>query len=121
MSYAARIAIAGLALASAAVSAQSTWLQELEAGCNAGKGQDCANLGDQLGMKREGKAKARDAYEKGCKLNSLSACVGLYQALSLGEGGPADPARAKALEPKVCNTGIISMDVHLQAKGLCKG
>ncbi len=102
------LALAGLSLASANAYAESSWLQELEAGCNAGDGQDCANLGGQLGLGRgDDLVKARVAYEKGCKLESTSACVGLYQMLALGIGGPADPARAKALEPKVCNTGIV--------------
>lgn len=116
-----RLAIAGLSLASAGTFAQSDWMRKLEAGCNGGNGQDCANLGAQLKREPGGAAQARAAYEKGCKLDSTSACISLYEALSLGQGGPADPARAKALEPKVCNTGIVSFDVHLRAKGLCKG
>ena len=42
------------------------------------------------------------------------------KALSLGQGGPADPERARALGSKVCKTGIISTDVYLESKGLCK-
>jgi hypothetical protein len=116
-----RVAIASLLLVSASAFAQSEWLQQLEAGCNAGRGQDCANLGGQLAMQSSTLAKAREAYEKGCKLESRSACVGLYQALALGEGGPVDAARAKALEPKACNTGIAAFQAHLKSKGLCKG
>jgi TPR repeat protein len=116
------LAVLGIASTAPAAFAQSDWLQELEAGCNAGEGQDCANLGGQLRLGHitpKDLPGARAAFEKGCKLDSLNACAELYKSLSLGEGGPKDLARAKELSGRVCDTGIISLDVYLEASGLC--
>lgn len=116
------LAVLGIASVAPVAFAQSDWLQELEAGCNNGEGQDCANLGSQLRLgliTPQDLPKAREAFEKGCKLDSTNACADLYKALSLGEGGPKDPVRAKELAGRVCNTGIISRDMYLEANGLC--
>lgn len=102
--------------------AQSDWLQELEADCNAGKGDDCAMLGSQLRggyITPRDPVRARAAFEKGCELDSTNACAELYKALALGEGGPKDTARAEALADKACNTGIVSLTVYLKSNGLC--
>lgn len=116
------LVVAGMAFGSANASAESEWIEELQAGCDGGEGQDCANLGNQLRLGfivAKDPVGARAAFEKGCALDSTNACVGLYQALSLGEGGPRDPERARELAGTVCDTGIISIDMHLQAHGLC--
>ena len=122
----AAVVVIGAALAFASPAARadgSSWIAELDAGCNGGNSQDCANLGSQLMggyVVPADPVRARAAFEKACRLGGMNACVGLYEALSLGQGGPADPERARALESKVCKTGIISTDVHLESKGLCK-
>ncbi|MGY3266763.1 hypothetical protein [Lysobacter sp. HA35] len=118
----AALVAAGLALAGSNAVA-SGWIDELEQSCNAGDGGDCGTLGSQLmlgAVVPKDAVRARAAFEKGCGLDDRMACVGLYQALALGEGGPQEQARAKQLEPKVCKTGIVSVDVHLKAKGLCR-
>ena len=116
------LALTALALMSVPAIA-GDWIDELDAKCNAGSAQDCATLGDQLAggyVTAKDPVRARAAYEKECKLDSRGGCIGLYQALALGEGGPADPVRAKELEAKACNTGIVSLEVHLKSKGLCQ-
>ncbi|MBS0295665.1 MAG: sel1 repeat family protein [Proteobacteria bacterium] len=123
---AAVVAALGLASAGTVASAQSDWLKQLEADCNKGDAQACSNLGSQLYMVSNPRQpeKARAAYEKGCALKqnlaSTVACANLYMMLELGEGGPRDPARAQALKPKACNTGLISLDVYLKSKGVCR-
>ncbi|WP_162823824.1 hypothetical protein [Lysobacter sp. TY2-98] len=116
------LALAGLALVSAPALA-GDWIDELDARCNAGQANDCATLGDQLAggyVTAKDPVRARAAYEKECALDSKGPCVGLYQMLALGIGGPADPVRARQLEAKACHTGILSLQVHLESKGLCK-
>ena len=120
------MAIAALTLGSMQVGsvaeAKSDWIKELEAGCNAGNGQDCSNLGGQLAL-GAGEPKdlpgARGAFEKGCTLKSATSCAQLYKMLALGEGGPPDKARAAALEHDACGTGILSLTAYLKGNGLC--
>ena len=119
-------AIAALTLGSMQVGsvaeAKSDWIKELEAGCNAGNGQDCSNLGGELAL-GAGDPKdlpgARQAFEKGCQLKSAMSCAELYKMLSLGEGGPPDKARAATLEHDACGTGILSLTAYLKGNGLC--
>ena len=118
---AAALAFGSIPVGSVAL-AQSTWTEELKAGCNAGKGQDCSNLGSQLARNSSGQADlagARAAYEKGCQLKSATSCAELYKMLSLGEGGPVDKARAATLAHDACNTGIFALRAYLKGKGLC--
>lgn len=115
-----RLAVLAMWVGCVPAFAQESPPQSLVAGCESGDSQDCANLGGFYSTIGGDRFKARAAYEKGCKLNSLTACAGLYEYLSLGIGGPPDRVRAKTLEPRVCKTGIVSLDVHLEVKGLCK-
>lgn len=121
-------AVAGLALASAGAASplQADTLAKREASCTAGNTQECQLLGGayELGLYApKDLAKARSAYERGCKPDDWTtgtSCMHLYKMASLGEGGPKDPAKARMLEPKVCNSKIISQEVYLESFGLCK-
>lgn len=101
-------------------------MAQREAQCSKGDTQVCQRLGAQyeLGLyTAKDLAKARSAYERGCKpadWTTGSSCSTLYRMLSLGEGGPKDPARARVLEPTVCNSGIAAQEVALESVGLCK-
>jgi len=117
------LVVAVMAFASADVRAESDWIQQLDARCNAGDGGECGTLGNQLMggyVVPKDPERARAAFEKGCAADDLGACIGLYRALSLGRGGPQDLVRARTLAAKACNTGIVAYDVSLKGEGLCK-
>ena len=82
----AAVVVIGAALAFASPAARadgSSWIAELDAGCNAGNSQDCANLGSQLMggyVVPKDPVRARAAFEKACRLGGMNACVGLYEA-----------------------------------------
>ncbi|HVJ01466.1 MAG TPA: hypothetical protein VM662_04740 [Sphingomonas sp.] len=122
------MAVAAFALVPAGTAGplQSDSLAKREASCTAGDTQECQLLGSayELGLYApKDLAKARSAYERGCKPDDWTtgtSCMHLYKMASLGEGGPRDPAKARMLEPKVCNSKIISQEVYLESFGLCK-
>ena len=106
--------------------AQSDYVKERLVQCKKGDHQACEHAGNslELGISQpidlEG---ARRAFEMGCKgddFAGLGACISLYRMVSLGKGGPQDPARAAELEKRACNSRIISYEIELERAGLCK-
>ena len=106
--------------------AQSDSVKERLEQCKKGDHQACEQAGNslKLGMSQPKDLKgAREAFDLGCKgddFAGLGACVSLYRMVSLGEGGPKDPARAAELEKRACNTRILSYEAYLEEAGLCK-
>ena len=125
LSAALAVAAFGFVSPGIAGSAQSDF-QKREASCSAGDSDECQRLGAayELGLgTAPDLAKSRSDYERGCKPDDWTtgtSCMHLFKMVSLGEGGPKDPAKARALAPKVCNSKIIAQEVYLESHGLCK-
>ena len=116
------VAVALAVTKPAPVLATTDQFQQLQAECEAGDGFACKRLGTRLNMGFPDPAqpvKARAAFEKGCKFKDSAACAFLYQMLALGQGGPPDAQRAKALEQAACNHPQMGITSALKGSGLC--
>ena len=80
----------------------------VRAGCEAGYGRACANLGwatySGIGVKKD-PATAAGYYQTGCDKGSGPACRNLGLMYDMGDGVKANAARADALFRRACDLG----------------
>lgn len=85
-------------------------LTTTEAACTAGNASACTLAADQwfsdVGVRRRDPVQGVKRFERGCQLGAGDSCVQLARMVEIGNGAPADPARAAAILDASCGAGF---------------